>query len=61
MSGRWHRLELRYGIDNLERFVPLQVLENSLRLFSSDSLHADCVALALEDFKGGSANYNLLI
>lgn len=50
MCSGWHGLELGDGVDNLERLVPLQVLEGALSLFSGHSLHTDSVALALEDF-----------
>ena len=50
MCSGWYGLELGDGVDNLERLVPLQVLEGALSLFSGHSLHTDSVALALEDF-----------
>ena len=59
-SGR-HRLELGHGVDNLERFVPFQVLKDCLRLVCRGSLDADRVSLALQDLERGSSNHDLLV
>ena len=59
-SGR-HRLELGHGVDNLERFVPFQVLKDGLRLVCRGSLDADRVSLALQDLERGSPNHHLLV
>ena len=61
MRSGWHRLELGHGVDNLERFVPFQVLKDGLRLVCRGSLDADRVSLALEDLERRPPNNNLLV
>mmetsp|Transcript_9233 Transcript_9233/g.11224 ORF Transcript_9233/g.11224 Transcript_9233/m.11224 type:complete len:235 (+) Transcript_9233:205-909(+) len=56
-----HRLELRDGVSNLERLIPLQIIKDLLGLLRSDRLEADRVALALEDLKSGPIDHHLLV
>ena len=61
MRCRWHGLELRDRISNLQRLVPLEALKELLSLLLGYSLEADSIALALKDLQRWAIDNHLLV
>ena len=54
-------LKLGHRVHNLERFVPLHVFKDGLRLIRRDSLQTYSIALAFKYFKSGTPYDNFLV